>query len=73
MTSLRIIIEDQQEQEQDQQEQDQHGHLPNEPSPVLLGKCDHCGGESDKMGPPLTCGCTICDCMCPKWHTCPKE
>ena len=36
-------------------------------------QCGHCGGGMEELNAPLTCGCVICDCMCPCWHDCPKH
>jgi len=68
MSSLKIIIENLEDTQKPNQ-----ADMTDEQSPLPKVKCDHCGGDTDNMGPPLTCGCTVCDCMCPKWHICPKE
>jgi hypothetical protein len=40
---------------------------------LILGmQCAHCGGGLEELHAPLTCGCVICNCMCPCWHECPK-
>lgn len=36
-------------------------------------RCAHCEKEIREIHAPLTCGCVICDCMCPNWHLCPKD
>ena len=35
-------------------------------------QCGHCGGGMEELHAPLTCGCAICNCLCPCWHDCPK-
>ena len=35
-------------------------------------KCSHCSKPITELHAPLTCGCIICNCLCPNWSQCPK-
>ena len=72
MTSLRIQVDDEDQGPAEGGTSPAGG--PDTVSTMIQGmECGHCGGGMEELHAPLTCGCVICNCMCPCWHDCPKH